>query len=238
MKLVLPFALLLILSSTTPVQAQTKVQLSIPEAIGLGGAGLMCVPIVADSFPMIISASFSVGWDTSVVSLEEFRLGDNPLALNDMAIRTDDDDSFGVATISSDLVAYNVPPGTTLFELCFLAKQSEGSTPLTWQGFFLPEFAQEGTITAFPFDTIQGSLTYGSNVATTVLPGDTNADGQVDHRDLLNIGLIHGSSGPARPSGEVSFTNQLAARWNLNLPGDLDHANADTDGNGTIENDD
>ncbi len=231
----LPLLLLLFCGILSPLSAQTKVQLSLPDAVGLGGTEVMCVPVVADSFPQIISASFSIGWDTMAVEFVEARFGDNPLELDAMSTRTEDPDNFGIATISSDLMAFSVAPGTPLFEICFLGKQAEGFTKLTWQGFFAPEFAQEGTITAFPFDTIQGSLTYGANVATTVLPGDTNADGQVDHRDLLNIGLTYGLSGPARPTSATNFLQQLAPRWNLTFPGGLDYANADADGNGQIE---
>ncbi len=227
--------LLLFLGSIAPLTAQTKVQLSLPDAIGIGGTEIMCVPVVADSFPDIVSTSFSVRWDTAEVAFAELRLGDNPLQLDEMSIRTDDPDNFGVASLAPELMGITLEPGTILLEVCFLAKKTAGFTLLTWDGFFAPEFAQDGPPVAFAFDTIQGSLRYGATVATTVLPGDTNADGQVDHRDVLNIGLIHGAAGPARPTPSTNFTEQLAERWNLNLPNNLDRANADADGNGVIE---
>lgn len=199
---------------------------------------MICAPVFADSFPNIAGIQFSVAWDSSQVDFVEARYGDNPLELSDGRTGMPEADNFGVTFTTDDLSGINLDPGTKIMELCFTAANTSGMTPLSYTGYLPPEFIQENEVTAFAFDTIPGSITYGSDVATNVLPGDTNADGQVDHMDLLNIGLAHGNTGPARPLNATSFAEIAAPLWNQSFAAGLNHANADADGNGEVATED
>jgi hypothetical protein len=222
----------------TGLQAQTKVQLSIPDVIAPEGTTEVCAPIIADSFPNIASMQFSVGWATTQVTFLEARLGDNPLGFEGTFSSMPASNVFTLGFLTPGLVGITLPPGTVILELCFNTTMESGSTPLNWNVDLVGEFAQQGQIVAFPDTLLPGSINYGSNVATTVWPGDTNDDGQIDHKDLLNIGLIHGTTGPARPVPGVAFEEKVAAAWPNNLNAGLNQANVDTDGNGLIEDQD
>lgn len=66
-------------------------------------------------------------------------------------------------------------------------------------------------------------------------PGDMNADGIVNHRDLLPLGKYSGIDGPMRSNSGVNWFGQPAANWNYPFSGastDLKHV--DSDGNGKI----
>lgn len=222
----------------TGLEAQTKVQLSIPDIIAPEGTTEICAPIIADSFPNIAAIQFSVDWDTTQVTFTEARLGDNPLGLDDMSASTPEANVYALTFLTPGLQGITLTPGTVILELCFEVTMESGFTSLEWDAFIPGEFAQEGQIVAFPDTLLPGSISYGSNAATTVWPGDTNDDGQVDHKDLLNIGLIHGTSGPARPIPGASFAEKIAAPWPNDLNSGLNHAKVDCDGNGLIEDQD
>jgi hypothetical protein len=230
--------LLLACLLVTGLQAQTKVQLSIPDVIAPEGATEICVPIVADSFPQIAAMQFSIGWDTTQVQFLEARLGANPIGFDEMFASMPESNVFVVGFTTPGLVGVTLSPGTVILELCFNTTMDSGSTPLDWDAFLSGEFVQENTIVAFPDTLFPGSINYGSNVATTMWPGDTNDDGQIDHKDLLNIGLIHGTSGPARPVPGVAFEEKVAPVWPNNLNSGLNQAKVDCDGNGLIESQD
>ncbi|WP_020569020.1 T9SS type A sorting domain-containing protein [Neolewinella persica] len=230
--------LLLAFLLVASLQAQTKVQLSIPDVIAPGGVTEICVPIIADSFPNIASLQFSIDWDTTQVTFTEARLGDNPLGLDDMAASMPESNIYLIAFLTPGLVGITLEPGTVILELCFDVTMESGSTPLNWDAALPGEFAQEGTIVAFPDTLLSGSINYGSNVATTMWPGDTNDDGQIDHKDLLNIGLIHGTSGPARTPPGVTFEEKVAPAWPNSFNSGLNQAKVDCDGNGLIESQD
>ena len=76
-----------------------------------------------------------------------------------------------------------------------------------------------------------------------IWPGDTDADGRVDAKDILPIGLVYGASGPPRISSADPFDwiGQKADEWLFNLPGiysSLNANNADADGSGLVDNGD
>lgn len=216
--------------------AQSQVVISIPDVVATGQETSICVPVTADSFPNIVVVQFAVLWDTNEVDYQEIRLGDNPLGFDDMATSNPAPGEFRVGFIPSDGQGITLEPGTVLFELCFAPKNNAGFTPLSFfRPGFQPEFTQFPSFDPFDFDTIPGSISYGSTVATTVLPGDTDVNGQVDHRDLLNIGLLHGQTGPARTDGNSDFEFQTAPRWPGNLDAGPNYAQVDANGDGTID---
>lgn len=229
-------SLLLVLCGLSPfLAAQTDVALSIPDQIATGEEATICTPIVADTFRAITAGQFSLAWDTDIIEFQEVRLGDNPLDLDEMGTSMPSPDNLRVNYLTSDGNGLTLEPGTVLLELCYAPRLASGVSPITFGGELTPEFAREGSFDPIPFDTISGSISYGPNVAISVLPGDTDVNGQVDHRDLLNIGFLHGTTGPERPEALGGFEAQLAPVWPGILPGGTNHAEVDADGNGSID---
>ncbi|MFT7120902.1 MAG: hypothetical protein ACJAZ9_001080 [Neolewinella sp.] len=230
------FSLLLaMLGTCSCLSAQSQVLLSVPDVIATGEEDIVCVPVIADSFPNIIAVQFSLAWDETEVEFVEARLGDNPLDLSGMATSMPQPNNFWVAFIPADFMGITLEPHTVMFELCFNTRNMSGSTPISFNGTLPPEFGQAGpVITAFPFDTISGSISYGSDVATTVLPGDTDDNQQVDHRDILNLGLLFGETGPARINAATDFASQASPVWPNNLANGINFAKVDANGDGTI----
>jgi len=217
------------------LQAQTKVQLSVPDVLASTDQGVICAPVIADSFPDIAALQFSLKWDTLKLDFVEARFGANPLMLGSLDTTTlSTSDQFGVTYTTPDLSGTTLTSGTVILEICFNAIGDEGESPITWDGFYPGEFAQGGSIEPYPFEFIAGSISFGSNAVVNVLPGDTNDDGQVDHRDLLNIGLLEGTTGPARPNVSVAFVQQNTTPWPTSLLNGLNHAKVDANGNGLI----
>jgi hypothetical protein len=74
-----------------------------------------------------------------------------------------------------------------------------------------------------------------------VWPGDANYDGIVDNDDLLPIGLAYGTTGPQRPSQDISWSPHVASTWATTVFVDSTYKNAkhsDCNGNGIINADD
>lgn len=70
----------------------------------------------------------------------------------------------------------------------------------------------------------------------SVLPGDANRNGRVDHYDVLHVGYAYGSVGPSRITPSGSATNQpISQLWPLSFPDGINYAFADCDGNGVID---
>jgi len=68
-----------------------------------------------------------------------------------------------------------------------------------------------------------------------VWPGDANADGIVNNKDLLTLGFCMGQEGPQRPAGSTGWFAQQGTNWsNPFVPLQTDLKNADADGNGHI----
>lgn len=215
--------------------AQNQVDLSIPDTTTTAGQRV-CVPVVAQTFVNIASGQFSVEWDTLVVGFESLDLGANPLELSGADTSTSTSGTLAVAFITDDAMGITLDAGTELLRICFEPLVDDGFTPLTFAGFLEPEFVDAGTISAVPFDTTRGSLTINPTPDLAVLPGDTNADGQVDQTDILNLGLAAGATGPPRSGGTVTFTPTAATPWGESFPDGLNYAHADADGSGAINN--
>ena len=68
-----------------------------------------------------------------------------------------------------------------------------------------------------------------------IWPGDANADGIVNNKDLLTLGFSMGQKGPQRPAGSTGWFAQQGNNWsNSFVPLQTDLKNADADGNGHI----
>jgi hypothetical protein len=229
------FVFPLLLLACFTLDAQDTLQLTIPEVVAPAGASPICLPIVADTFPDIVTAGFSLRWDSTRLRFDEVRFGDNPLNITGSSISRPDARSFVISWLADGLVGITLTEGTTIMELCFIPTMASGFSPITWQGINPNEFVQDGEITAFPARLIPGSVTYGGADPFNVLPGDTNNDAQVDHRDLINIGLINGTTGPARTNASTVFAPQPASIWSLSLNSGVNYARVDASGNGIID---
>lgn len=80
---------------------------------------------------------------------------------------------------------------------------------------------------------VHGSITV-ADPEDLVTPGDTDEDGAVGHKDLLNIGLGYATQGPDRRSVDVS-RQAFGFSWNEDLPrSQTNYKNIDCDGDGFI----
>ncbi|MEO8151251.1 MAG: T9SS type A sorting domain-containing protein [Bacteroidia bacterium] len=68
-----------------------------------------------------------------------------------------------------------------------------------------------------------------------VWPGDANYDLQADNKDLLQIGLAYGNTGPVRPSASSVWIAQPAPDWSNWFNIGVNQKHADCDGNGIID---
>ncbi len=76
--------------------------------------------------------------------------------------------------------------------------------------------------------------------ATCVWAGDTDNNGQVNHFDLLPIGLTYGTTGHSRPAASLDWQGQYAEDWQVSAPvnGLPNYKHIDTNGDGLIDSDD
>lgn len=151
------FLSLLLLFTTSPLAAQTKVVLRLDDLTTQEAT--FCMPVTADSFPDIVAAQFSLVWDPAIVRFSDIEFGSNPLSLQPGNIFSPNDSTLGVSWVASDLVGITLAPGTTLLSFCFTAQVSAGSTPLSFDGYLPGEFIQTNSSMAFPAQLLDGSIT-------------------------------------------------------------------------------
>lgn len=68
-----------------------------------------------------------------------------------------------------------------------------------------------------------------------VWPGDANFDLTADNKDLLQIGLAYGNTGPVRPAASNVWVAQPAPDWSNWFNMGVNHKHADCDGNGIVD---
>ncbi len=68
-----------------------------------------------------------------------------------------------------------------------------------------------------------------------VWPGDANYDLVADNKDLLQIGLAYGNTGPVRPGASNTWVAQACPDWGSWFSIGVNQKHADCDGNGLIE---
>lgn len=78
---------------------------------------------------------------------------------------------------------------------------------------------------------------WGALSAQTVFvwPGDANDNGIVNHNDLLFLGRHYGLQGPPRDSISINWTAHETPKWLFPIPGRIDPAHADCNGDGTVD---
>jgi hypothetical protein len=71
-----------------------------------------------------------------------------------------------------------------------------------------------------------------------VWPGDANDDLIANNQDLLAIGLAYGDTGAVRPNATLQWIAQDAALWDSSFVGGTNHAHADCNGDGAVNDSD
>lgn len=219
------------------LNGQDQVQLTATNVTTTAGQDA-CIAVIADSFPDIVSAQFSISWNPNVATFSNTDFGNNPLGLTSANIFSPNDSVLNLSWFQASAVGTTLAPGTTILEICFTPATPNGSTPMSFTGGIIPEFIQEGGFTPFPFTVNDGSFTVSSQ-SLFVLPGDTNLDSLVNADDVLNIGLAFGQNGAGRNNPQTDFSFQEAPIWPNSTPmSNVNYSHIDTDGNGTINTDD
>ncbi|MEL6926880.1 MAG: hypothetical protein AAFO94_22765, partial [Bacteroidota bacterium] len=82
-------------------------------------------------------------------------------------------------------------------------------------------------------------LVYTTAQAQVMYPGDVSNNGEVNMLDVLYAGSIWGLTGPVRTDAETEWAPQnITSLWAGDFANGTNHAYADCDGNGVINNDD
>lgn len=74
-----------------------------------------------------------------------------------------------------------------------------------------------------------------SDLIDCVFPGDVNYDGAADVMDVLTLGTAIGLTGPARANATTQWYGQRASNWGGTIVSGVNYKQADTDGNGTLQ---
>ncbi len=69
-------------------------------------------------------------------------------------------------------------------------------------------------------------------------PGDVNNNGTVNGVDMLYLGQIYNAMGPIRPGATEDWASQAIDPWTESFPNGINYAFADTNGDGTVNEDD
>lgn len=95
----------------------------------------------------------------------------------------------------------------------------------------------EGAYTVYIRDVngCEDTASYHIDWALGVFPGDTDRDGLVGMRDLLQIGLNYQAIGPVRPHASLIWKGQQAVSWNRFISNGADLCHTDIDGSGRID---
>ncbi len=199
---------------------------------------IVCIPVQVNDFAGITALQYSITWDASKLHFYGVQNFDLPyLSINSFGINDENED--GILRFSwydQSVQGISVSNGTAIFEICF---EVIGSSDIAYVNFTdspMPIEAINANNNPIAVLTTSGIISISG---TPVWPGDTDESEIVNHFDLLNIGLGYGENGPARPNASLLWQEQIGAPWVFNTPNSAINAvHFDTDGNGTIDQDD
>ncbi|MGB3548344.1 MAG: T9SS type A sorting domain-containing protein [Saprospiraceae bacterium] len=221
MKLRSLFTAFLLVLAGQLLTAQDSVRISLPDLITDGPGVQVCVPITAGAFPDIISAQWSVIWDTDLFDYTSVDLGANPLNLTSQSYNAAQDTAVGFSWIAPGLIGVTLPAGTVLARVCLTSLTNQGTSSLSFNGYLSPEFVQEGQLTPYPTVATNGSLNIQEMVGTNdpvwaaelrVYPNPARS-GDLLQVDLPNVRL------------ETAVLTQLDGREVQRFTGDLTRLN-------------
>lgn len=194
----------------------------------------VCLDISTANFTDVVSAQFTLRWDTALLKFDSLLLGGLP-GLGVAGNFNLNDTGNGILRFgwfNASLEPVTLPDGESLFTLCFTTSPFPGIGTLSISSVPTLIEVTDG------LDILPVVITNGSIITLEpqVWPGDTDTDEQVNHFDLLNIGLAYGTAGPPRPIASIDWVQQPALNWPLYTPLSLaNYKHIDTDGNGLVD---
>ncbi|MEL6944446.1 MAG: T9SS type A sorting domain-containing protein, partial [Bacteroidota bacterium] len=201
-----------------------------------------CLPILVQNMTPLTGLQFEVLWEEEKLEYQSIDLGENVLGLGSSSLPYNaSNNSFKFAWF--DLNSQNVQfeQTTPLFSLCFKALGTQGEqTPVS----FGTDLALEATtmIDNVPIAidvAVEGGIVFFRGNENAVLPGDSDLNEEVNHYDLINIGIGYGQTGPIRENATLDFIPQAADDWAASTPiTNINYKHADTNGDGIINSED
>jgi hypothetical protein len=193
-----------------------------------------CVDITVANFNDIVGLQFSMAWNPDVLIFDTLLITSDLPAFNGTSFNLNDVSAGSLMTqwFNPSLQQLSLPDSTVLFSLCFQAGASAGSSDIAFTSVpVLVEFTDGNII--LPVELTNGLVNV---LGPEVWPGDTDNDENVDHYDLLNIGLAYGAAGPPRENPSIVWQGYYADDWGLSTPqSQLDYKHIDTNGDGFID---
>ncbi|NRB64043.1 MAG: hypothetical protein HRU40_13635, partial [Saprospiraceae bacterium] len=171
------------------------VNLYIPDTTVVNGSHF-CLPIRTDDQQDIMGIQFALSWDNQALSFQGVQLDQLPpsthsLYNSSLAIQ---EGILAVSWHNDEHRGIDLNKGATLLKVCFQTEGPEGVVPIKLNRSVLPmeliysdRSRQDANISGGRIQKLE-----------LVFPGDTNADGLVDYRDLANLGYAFGKTGPPR----------------------------------------
>ncbi|MEM6698649.1 MAG: T9SS type A sorting domain-containing protein, partial [Bacteroidota bacterium] len=202
----------------------------------------VCLQVIARDMPPITGLQFELAWDKEKLQYNSIDTGEDILGLD---VQTTSyavtEDAFRLAWLEQSGQNIDLQPVQILFNLCFTALGEEGEYTVVDLG---ENVILEAT-TIFDNQPITfdvsfwgGGVAFVNNLAN-VYPGDTDRSREVNHYDLINIGLGYGQTGPTRENASLEYAPQPAEDWTSLTPiTNVNYKHSDTNGDGKIDSED
>ncbi len=214
------------------VMGEDALQLNVDSGTVEAGEAI-CLDISTRNFTEVLGMQFSLRWNPDTLRLDSIVLdGELPMTLNNFNLQGSAEGRLSVQWLDNSLAGVSLPGEARLFTACFTAGPETGQSLLF--------FSSVPTLIEFTDGDLLLPVEVGNGLVEVlpepVRPGDTDRSRQVNHYDLLNIGLGYGATGPERPNAALTWEKQPAPGWEHATPASgVDFKHLDTDGNGRIE---
>lgn len=107
---------------------------------------------------------------------------------------------------------------------------TENSVEITSSGTYTLWLREKAGFYSYTSQSINVNLS-----ANCVVPGDLNADGIANARDVIQFGLAYNDTGTPRSDNNTDWQEYTATDWGENVNNGVDKKNVDADGNGIID---
>jgi hypothetical protein len=193
----------------------------------------VCTDIFAKGFSGIVGGQFSLRWAKDSLQFDSILFGDLPnLSAFNFNLNNTSDGFLRFQWLDQALNGVSLPDSSVLFSACFTAGSEPGSSLVRISSTPTAIEFVSGT-TLVPVEVADGLVNI---LPLSVWPGDANADGRVNHFDLLHIGLAYDVSGPARPGASLLWQPQAAPEWPQQTPASqVNYRHIDTNGDGLVD---
>lgn len=196
----------------------------------------VCMKVKANDLDAVAGMQFALRWDETQLVYRDIQLEDNELELSDLNYHFDGEQLRFLWT-NMEAENLNLAGETELFDICFTVIGEQDTTYIQYSDILPAEVPTivNRRVEKTNVSTIEGILLIDDNV----LPGDTDLDKEVNHYDLLNIGLGYGTMGAMRPDTSITFEPKEATDWTTSTPmTQVNYKHLDTNGDGTIDSND